>query len=108
VSETQALLLALAFGIGFNWLIAKWGATEFGDGFTALWVVIGVAVTLVISATVTHGHSVKLDLVWRGQVIVLTNQQHAAWYELKFFIAAGLPMFFGSLNRYLQKSLSGL
>ena len=34
--------------------------------------------------------------------MTLTNQQHAAIYELKFFIAAGLPMFVGSLWRYLD------
>jgi len=35
-------------------------------------------------------------------VVVLSNSQHAAWYELKFFIAAGTPMVVGSLWRYLN------
>lgn len=108
MSEAQALLLAFLFGIAFNWLITKWGKSGYGDGFTALWVVIGVAVTLLISATVTHGHTVRLALEWRGQSLVLSNQQHAAWYELKFFIAAGIPMFVGSLWRYLDKMFAEL
>ena len=49
MTEAQALILAFAFGCLFNWLIVRWGASGYGDGFTALWVVIGVFVTLLIS-----------------------------------------------------------
>ena len=102
MTEAQALILAFAFGCGYNWLIARWGKSGNGDGFTALWVVLGVAATLAISATVTHSHLARLQIVWQGEVVVLSNSQHAAWYELKFFIAAGLPMVVGSLWRYLN------
>ena len=108
MSEAQALLLAFLFGIAYNWLITRWVKSGYGDGFTALWVVIGVFVTLLISSFVTHGHTVKLVLEWQGQALVLSNQQHAAWYELKFFIAAGIPMFVGSLWRYLDKMFAEL
>ena len=43
MTEAQALALACAFGIFYNWLITRWGRSQWGDGFTALWVVIGVA-----------------------------------------------------------------
>ena len=44
MTETAALFLAFAFGVMFNWLIVRWGKSGYGDGFTALWVVIGVFV----------------------------------------------------------------
>lgn len=102
MTEVQGLLLALAFGVGFNWLIARWGRSGYGEGFTALWVVIGVFVTLCISAFVTRSPLARLHVTWQGDVVVLSNAQHAAWYELKFFIASGLPMFLGSFWRYLD------
>jgi hypothetical protein len=102
VTEVQALTLAFAFGVGYNWLIAKWGRSGNGDGFTALWVVIGVLMTLIISSTVSRSPLPRLHIVWNGELLVLTNAQHAAWLELKFFIAAGIPMFFGSLWRYVN------
>ena len=105
MTETQGLLLAFAWGVVFNWLITRWGRSQFADGFTAVWVVIGVFVTLVISATV-HVSLPRLHLTWQGAAIVLSNQQHAAIYELKFFMAAGLPMFVGSLWRYLTAEVS--
>ena len=101
MTEAQALILAFAFGCLFNWLIVRWGASSYGDGFTALWVVIGVFVTLLISTFAT-GSSMRLHIMWRAELLVLTNQQHAAWYELKFFVMAGLPMFVGSLWRYVK------
>lgn len=101
MTETQALLLAFAWGVLFNWLIVRWAKSGWGDGFTAIWVVIGVFVTLLISATVRISLP-RLHMVWLGTDVILSNQQHAAIYELKFFIAAGIPMFFGSLWRYIN------
>lgn len=101
MTETAALALAFAFGVCFNWLITRWGKSGYGDGFTALWVVIGVFATLVISS-LAHIPLPRLHIYWNGDMLTLTNQQHAAIYELKFFIAAGLPMFVGSLWRYLN------
>ena len=103
MTETAAHALAFAFGLGYNWLIARWGKTRYGDGFTALWVVVGVLVTLAISS-LAQVSLPRLALYWQGASLQLTNQQHAAIYELKFFIAAGIPMFFGSLWRYVNAS----
>lgn len=102
MTEVQALALAFAFGCFYNWLIARWGKSGYGDGFTALWVVGGVAATLIISTFVTRSPLPRLHIMWNGDLLILTNAQHAAWLELKFFIATGLPMFFGSLWRYIN------
>ena len=103
----MALALAFLWGCGFNWLIVRWSKSGYGDGFTALWVVIGVFMTLVISSLATYSLP-RLHITWGGEVVILTNQQHAAWYELKFFIASGIPMFVGSLWRYVKSELDGL
>ena len=108
MTEAQALALACAFGVFYNWLITRWGRSQWGDGFTALWVVIGVAVTLLISTFVTRSPLARLHLTWREEVIVLSNAQHAAWFELKFFVATGVPMFVGSLWRYISQPIDGM
>lgn len=107
MTETQALILAFGFGCFFNWLIVQQAKAGYGDGFTALWVVIGVFTTLLISSLVTVSLP-RLQVYWNGDLVTLTNQQHAAIYELKFFVASGLPMFIGSLWRYLNSELVGL
>lgn len=107
MTETTALALAFVFGCGLNWLIVRLARVGYGDGFTALWVIVGVFGTLLISSLATYSLP-RLHITWQGEVLMLTNQQHAAWYELKFFIASGLPMFIGSLWRYLDSELSGL
>jgi hypothetical protein len=104
MTETQALLLAFGFGIAYNYLVAKLIKTERGNGFAGIWVVIGVFVTLIIS-TFARVSLPRLQLYWFNDIITLTNQQHAAFYELKFFMAAGIPMFLGSLWRYLQTKM---
>ena len=102
MTEPVALSIALAFGVAYDqllvWLTRRWPQTE---GLKAFWVVIGVLVTLGISAGVTH-QTVHMVLYWRGEQILLTNAQHAALFELRFFVAAGLPMVVGSLWRYWQ------
>lgn len=103
MSEWQALILALALGIGYNALIANAQRTQPADhGLTALWVVIGVAGVLLVSCTVKHSTD-WLALYWQGKAIRLSNAQHAAWYEFKFFAAAGLPMVLGSLWRFYKR-----
>lgn len=99
MSETQGLALAFGFGCGYNWLIGRLVQRGQVDGYAALWVVFGVFVTLCISALV-HVSLPRLQVFWLGSPLVLSNQQHAAVYELKFFIAAGVPMLAGSLWRY--------
>lgn len=103
----MALALAFGFGCAFNWLIVRQTESGYGDGFTALWVVIGVFITLLISSIVDVSLP-RLHFYWQGQPLILTNQQHAAIYELKFFIASGLPMFIGSAWRFIQADLAGL
>jgi len=108
MTEGQALVLAFVFGIGYNMLIARWGRSQWGEGFTALWVVIGVAATLLISTLVTRSPLARLHMTWQGELLVLSNAQHAAWFELTFFVAAGAPMFFGSLWRYVSQPITDM
>lgn len=102
MSEPVALSIALLFGIIYDqllvWLARRWPQTE---GLKAFWVVIGVLITLGISAGVAH-QTVRMVFYWRDAELVLTNAQHAAFFELRFFCAAGLPMVFGGLWRYWQ------
>lgn len=107
MTETAALALAFAFGCGLNWLIVRLAKAGYSEGFTALWVVFGVLGTLVISSLVTYSLP-RLHIMWNGEAVVLTNQQHAAWYEFKFFMASGLPMFVGSMWRYMNGEINGL
>lgn len=95
MSESGALALAVLFGSGFNWAYSRWGLRQ---NLTAFWGVFGVLATLAISAMVSVSLP-KLQLFWMGQPVVLSNQQHAAIYELKFFMASGTPMTLGSLWR---------
>ena len=100
MTETQGLLLAFGFGVLYNWLIVQ--VEQRGTrGVTGLWVVGGVFCTLLISAMV-HVDLPPLYLLWLGQPLVLSNQQHAAFFELKFFAASGLPMVVGSLWRAMR------
>lgn len=101
MTEVQGLVLAFAWGCLFNWLIVRWAKSGYGEGFTAIWVVIGVFMTLLISSAVRVSLP-RLHLSWFGTDLILSNQQHAAIYELKFFIAAGIPMVVGSLWRYVN------
>lgn len=103
MSEIQALLLALVFGIVYNWLITRWDKAPYKNSFIAIFVVIGVAATLIISALVTRLPIARLQITWRDEVIVLSSAQNAAWYEFKFFCMAGLPMFFGALWRHASQ-----
>lgn len=103
MTETQGLLIAFGFGCVYHWLITKLIKSQFDAGFITLWVVIGVFMVLAISALV-HVSLPRLHLQWDGIVLVLSNQQHAAIYELKFFMAAGLPIIVGSLWRYLNSN----
>lgn len=102
MNEPVALSIALLFGVAYDqllvWLARRWPQTE---GLKAFWVVIGVLVTLGISAGVTQ-QTYRLALYWRDEQLLLSNAQHAAFFELRFFAAAGLPMVFGGLWRYWQ------
>ncbi len=104
MTETQALVLAFAWGCLFDWFITRFSKTKYDGGLTAIWVVIGITVTLLISSLV-HVSLPRLHFIWLGQPLVMTNQQHAAIYEFKFLAAAGLPMVIGSLRRFLAMPL---
>ena len=101
MTESLALIIAFVFGLSYNYLIGRWIASGYADGMTGIWVAVGVFITLCISA-LPETTTARLQLYWLGNPIILTNQQHAAIYELKFFIAAGIPMLAGSIWRYLQ------
>jgi len=100
MNEWQALLLAIAFGVGFNAWVDRHNRPE----HTVFHVIIGVAVTLSISALVEH-QTVRLALhdPFSNQLIFLTNAQHAALFELRFFAASGLPMIIGALARHYKR-----
>lgn len=102
MSETGGLAAAALFGVGFNWAYGRWGLRQ---NLTAFWVVFGVLATLAISATVDVSLP-RLQLFWMGRPVVLSNQQHAAIYELKFFAASGTPMTLGSLWRVWRSWLN--
>lgn len=98
MNEWQALGLAVCCGIGYNWLVGRHNRPE----LTLLWVVLGCALTLALSTLVEH-QTVRLAIEWHGRHIVLTNSQHAAVFELKFFVVTGLPMIIGSLWRHYRR-----
>jgi hypothetical protein len=99
MSEYAGLALACGFGIVYNWAFVRWG---YRQDLTAFWVAAGVLATLAIAATVTVP-APRLQLYWLGQPVVLSNQQHAVLYLLKFFAASGAPMTAGSLWRAWRK-----
>jgi hypothetical protein len=105
MSEPQGLALAFLCGCSYNWLISRWARSRFGDGMTGIWVAIGVLMTLALSSMVRVSLP-RLHFVWLGEPLILSNQQHAALYELKFFLATGIPMLVGSVWRYLTRPLS--
>jgi hypothetical protein len=103
VSEPVALLLAFGFGLAYNALLTRRMAADGGRPRPmALWVVGGVLATLALSALVEH-QTIRLVLHWQGRPIQLTNAQHAALFELRFFVATGAPLAAGSLWRYWQR-----
>jgi hypothetical protein len=101
MSETLGLLLAFAFGLAYNWLIGYFEKKQV-DGLTGLWVVGGVLGTLIIAALV-QVNLPRLQLLWLGHPMILTNPQHAAIYIFKFMAASGLPMVLGSLWRHWRR-----
>lgn len=104
MTEIWALVLAFVFGCVYNWLIARWGRSGYGGGLTGIWVALGVAGTLAISALV-QTTTIRLHFTWQGEALVLTNAQHAALFELRFFIATGTPMLYGSLRRFFLAAI---
>jgi hypothetical protein len=99
LNEYTALMLALGFGVMYNWAFARW-ASDSRD--TVWWVVGGVAATLIIASAVTTP-SQRLHLQLNGARLALTNAQHAAFHVFKFFVATGLPMGIGALYRGVQR-----
>lgn len=96
MTVNQAWVFLFVFGLFFNLLIDREITKNAQHGLTAIWVVIGVSVTLLICSLVT----VDDTYVFCGDE-QLTYGQHAAWLVFRLFIGSGLPMVFGSFRRYL-------
>lgn len=98
MTVTQAGVLLFIFGICFNWLIDREIKNNPNHGLTALWVVIGVAATLLVCSLIeTHETCCFL-----GEKC-LTDGQQAAWLLFRLFICSGSPMVYGSFRRYLLR-----
>lgn len=80
-------LALLVFGIFYNWLTSQAERTGFIRGYTSLFVVGGVAVTVAATAVI----SLPFALVTAGA-----------------FIASGAPMIVGSMIRHQQEELRQL
>ncbi len=97
MSELAGLMLAFGFGCAYAW----WVSRQQDRSLVALWVVFGVAVTLLIAACVPDAGVQRLQLWWpNGEPILLSNHAHAALYVGKFFVASGTPMVLTSLWRH--------
>lgn len=96
MTVSQAGFLLFIFGICFNLLIDREIAKDPRHGLTAIWVVIGVAATLLVCALVNVDSACYI-LGGNG----MTDGQQAAWLLFRLFICSGLPMVFGSFRRYL-------
>lgn len=73
--------LLFLFGVGYNHLVMYLERKHYDEGYTALLVVVGVAITLIGVAI----------LFWQAAVITLLC-----------FAASGLPMIVGSAWRHVQ------
>lgn len=101
MTETFWLILAVAFGLGFN---AWTKQPKRNKGFMSLWVAFGVLVALLLAALVPDSSGSRLALYWSsGEKVVLSNHAHAVIYVFKFFAATGTPMIIGSLWRNVQE-----
>ncbi len=80
-------LALLLFGIGYNWLTSQAERTRFIRGYTSLFVVGGVAVTIAATAVV----SLPFALITAGA-----------------FVFSGTPMIVGSMIRHQRDELRQL
>jgi hypothetical protein len=81
IKAVVLLLVLMAFGIGYNAMIARAERRHYLEGFTSLAVAAGVGFTLIIVAIYD----------WRAAVTVLIG-----------FAASGVPMIVGSIMRYIK------
>lgn len=70
------------FGMSFNHFVGKLEDTDPDHGYTAIWVVAGVLITLIASIPLVG---------WLNTALILLA-----------FIASGLPMIAGSISRHLR------
>lgn len=99
MTEESGLQLAFLFAVLLNWIMTIVHRRTGNQGFTLLWVIVGCLGVLIIAALVPDSDSNKLALYWAGKPIKLSNHAHASFYELKFFVFAGIPMVLGVLWR---------
>lgn len=82
--QAAAVLVALVlFGLAYNWLISRIETAVPDHGYTAIWVIGGVLVTVLATAPL---------IGWSNVAIVLGA-----------FAASGLVMTLGSIQRHLAR-----
>lgn len=84
MNATLLLILAIliAFGLIFDRLVGRIEADDPDHGYTAIWVVVGVGVTVALISPI---------IGWMNALIVIAG-----------FIASGVPMILGSIRRHLE------
>jgi phosphotransferase system glucose/maltose/N-acetylglucosamine-specific IIC component len=108
--------LSAAFGtlFGFGYLYNRWVAAQekqgHDEGFTAIFVVVGVFVTLLLTLPITG----ILLFAWREQISNLRSLSDAILFACLFFLAnfaafaaSGFWMVWGSWRRYVEKRRNG-
>lgn len=73
---------AFLFGVGFNWITAWLGRRGYSEGYTAVLVIIGTGITILLAAP----------------IIGLVN----ALKVFGLFAASGAPMALGDMGRHAQ------
>lgn len=96
-------LLGLLFGLGFNWYVTREERAG-RRGFVALWVVVGVSVTLLLSVPTVSRVIDQQSACVAGKRML--GASVISWLIIREilieFAATGLPMTAGSLWRYWQ------
>lgn len=83
MTTLAVLAVLLLFGLAYNWAVARIEQAVPDHGYTAIWVIGGVAVTLLATVPL---------IGWRDALIVLAA-----------FAASGLAMTVGSIQRHLAR-----
>lgn len=100
MSELRAGLLLFAACFAYNLLLSRCVKRDAQHGMTALWVVGGVLLVLIVAATIPDTQVARQAICFNGTEIILSNAQHAAWLMFKLFCFAGFPMVLGSFYRH--------
>jgi hypothetical protein len=86
--ELGMLIILLIFGAAYNWLVARIERAVPDHGYTAIWVIGGVLITVLATVPV---------IGWDSAI-----------YVLLAFAASGLLMTLGSIQRHLTRRQADL